>query len=148
MHKLILFFALIFSIALNAEIYKWVDAEGNTHLGDKKPETIQAEEVKLIINTYTSVSFDEPIFDVRVTNNTGQKHVVMYSTKRCAYCIKARKYFAEHDTAYTEYEVDEDLAAKARYKEMEATGVPIILISKKRMNGFSVSNFQRFFDEA
>ena len=34
---------------------------------------------------------------------------------------------------------------KKRYKEMGATGVPVILVGNKRMNGFSEDGFESIY---
>jgi glutaredoxin len=122
----------------HAEVYKWIDLNGKIQFSDKKPERIKAEELKLKVNTYTNVTFDDSVFDV------GPK-VVMYSTNWCHYCKKARQYFNKNNIAYTEYDIDKNKKAKRRYKKMGATGVPVILVGKKRMNGFNKKGFERIY---
>ena len=73
--------------------------------------------------------------------------VVLYSAAWCGVCKKAKRYFAENSIAYTEYDIDEDKSAKKRYKKMGATGVPMIIIGMKRMNGYSVGGFERLYQE-
>lgn len=47
MTKYCLFIFLLFaSIGIHAEVYKWTDADGNVHFGDK-PNTDEAEKIKL-----------------------------------------------------------------------------------------------------
>jgi len=65
---------LIFSTSSHAEIYKWVDDQGKVHFGDMKPVVIEAEELNLRINTYTSVTYDVSSLDYG-------KKVIMYSTR-------------------------------------------------------------------
>ncbi len=43
------------SFSCNAEIYKWIDEQGKVHFTDNPPNNKPAEEVKLQINTYSSV---------------------------------------------------------------------------------------------
>lgn len=122
-----------------AEIYKWIDASGKVHFSDEKPEHLQAEELNPEINTFSSVSYDLSIFD------TGGK-VIMYSTSWCSYCKKARRYFRKNNIAYVEYDIEKDTRARRQYKRMGATGVPVILVGKKRMNGFSASGFEKIYN--
>ena len=144
--KLVCAFAFIFVVAFvftapqpaQAEIYKWIDANGKVHFSDEKPEHMKVEEIKLEINTFENVSYDLSLFD------TGGK-VIMYSTDWCSYCKKARRYFRKNNIAYTEYDIEKDSRARRQYKKMGATGVPVILVGKKRMNGFSVSGFQKIY---
>jgi hypothetical protein len=39
--------SLLFSFAAQAEVYKWVDADGKTHFGDKVPESTKVETINL-----------------------------------------------------------------------------------------------------
>ncbi len=129
---------LIFTHNSYSAIYKWTDAQGNVHFGDKKPDTHEVDKLDLNINTYSGVTHETSPVD------HGQK-VVMYSTAWCGYCKKARRYFNKNNIAYTEYDIEKDAAARKRYRQLGATGVPVILVGSKRMNGFSVKGFQRIY---
>ena len=63
--------------------------------------------------------------------------VVMYATSWCPYCAKARAYFARTGTAYTEYDIERSAAANAEFKRLGGRGVPLILVGKEKMSGFS-----------
>lgn len=130
---------LLFVADSSAEIYKWTDESGKVNFSDKKPRHLESKEVKLKINTYESVSYDLSIF------NTGKK-VVMYSTSWCAYCKKAKKYFNRKGIQFTEYDIERNAEAKKQYQEMGATGVPVILVGTKRMNGFSEKGFEKIYN--
>ncbi|MEZ5571513.1 MAG: glutaredoxin family protein [Halioglobus sp.] len=125
-----------------AQIYKWVDSAGNTHFGDAKhtPESAKSKEIELgNINTITSVTYD--------TVMNSEDKVVMYSASWCGYCKRARNYFRTHGIPFTEYDIEKSQTAAARYKELGASGVPIILYGNKRMNGFSEAGFARIYKE-
>ena len=129
---------LSFPNGSHGEIYKWVDDRGKVHFGDRKPVVLKAEEVDLKINTYTSVTYD-------VSNFNYGKKVIMYSTDWCGYCKLARKYFKKNNITYTEYDIEKDAAAKKTYEKMGARGVPVIIVGKQRMNGFSEKGFERIY---
>ncbi len=140
---------LILSSSLNAEIYKWKDGDGKVHFGDSKPDTFKVEELKLEINTYTSVSYEDINFNSTgagpANADPGSNKVSLYSTAWCGYCKKAKAYFKKNNIAYTEYDIEKDMAAKKRYKKMGAKGVPVIIVGNKRMNGFSARGFERIY---
>jgi glutaredoxin len=126
-----------------AQIYKWVDAEGNVHFGDRdsKPASTYSEEVELgNINTITSVTFETVARPI--------DKVTMYSAQWCGYCKKARKYFKRKNIPFIEYDIEKNAAAARRHKEMGASGVPVILYKDKRMNGFSEAGFQRMYKQS
>ena len=144
----LLLFSFILSSLSYAEIYKWVDDDGGVHFGDKKPDAGPAEEIKLEINTYTHVTFDTlDAADKSETPAIGKKpKVIMYSASWCGYCKKARKYFKKNRIAFTEYDVEKNEKARKKYKKLGATGFPVILVGKKRMNGFSEKGFERIYN--
>jgi glutaredoxin len=132
-----------------AEIYKWTDSNGKTHYSDAAPAEQAAESITLDnINTFEDVSisdapewqgFYKPEIKPRV------KNVVMFSTERCGYCKKARRYFNERGIVFTEKKIDSDKEAWNEYQQLNATGVPVILVGRKRMDGFSQGTFDQLF---
>ncbi|MBL4864890.1 MAG: DUF4124 domain-containing protein [Pseudomonadales bacterium] len=125
--------------AVCGEIYKWVDDSGKVNFGDHKAEEGKAEEVTVEINTYTNVTYDISIFDY------GHQKVVMYSTEWCSYCKKAKKYFKDNEISFVEYDIEKSSRARNRYDKMGATGIPVIIVGKKRMNGFNVKGFEKIY---
>jgi len=135
-------FAATITTTANAEIYKWTDADGRVHFGDARPVDERFEEVTVQINSYEAVTFE---------NWEGEKteraeKVVMYTTSWCGYCAKARKYFTQNKISFVEYDIERDLRAKKRYDALGAKGVPVILVGRARMNGFSESGFRKIYD--
>jgi glutaredoxin len=127
-----------------AEIYKWVDAQGNVHFGDRAPKSAVTETIDLKINTFQSVTIEpfEP-FESSPSRRSGR--VVIYTTEWCGVCKKAKRYFQENKIAYQEYDVEKSEKGKKDYKAMNGSGVPIILVGKQRMNGFSQSRFDGLY---
>ncbi|MCF6288370.1 MAG: DUF4124 domain-containing protein [Proteobacteria bacterium] len=151
---LFIFVSLIMTTTLHAQIYKWVDANGVMHYSQNKPETIQVEELKLA--SYNAVSFENSYTQIehksiqRNPDLTRQaipraKRVTMYSTQWCGVCKKAKAYFKQAGIGYIEYDIDKSKSARARFDKMGAKGVPVIIVGKKRMNGFSVAGFNKIY---
>ncbi|NEZ05097.1 glutaredoxin family protein [Wenzhouxiangella sp. XN201] len=129
---------------VDAQVYRWVDEDGNLHFSDRKPVEENSEEVELkSINSYEAVEIKSA---PRLAAEGKQPRVVMYATDWCPYCAKAREYFADNGIRYTEYDIDNDPAARRRYDAMDATGVPVILVGDTRINGFSVEGFERVYE--
>lgn len=139
MQILTLILLSVFLIGLaEAEIFRWMDENGKVHFSDKPPKTHSAESIKLKINTYTAVSYDTSNVDVG-------KKVIMYSAKWCGVCKKASTYFKQKGIKYTEYDIDRSSIGKSQFKKLGGKGVPIILVGKHRMNGFSVAGFEKLY---
>lgn len=71
--------------------------------------------------------------------------VIMYSTSWCGYCRKARNYFKAKNIPYIEYDIERSLTAKRDYDRLGGNGVPLIVVGKNRMSGFSKKRFNRLY---
>jgi len=63
--------------------------------------------------------------------------IVMYTTKTCGYCAKARAWFSERKLHWDERDIEASPEAHAQWKSYGGTGTPLILINGKRLVGFS-----------
>lgn len=141
---------LVFILFLNAsfaeaEIYKWIDEKGKVHFGDSPRTRDNAEKIVIDVISYKYVKV-EPI-EFYQSDKTVNKspNVKMYSTSWCGYCKKARKYFNEKNINFVEYDIEKDKAAKKRFKELGGQGVPLILVGKNKMSGFSSQRFDKIY---
>lgn len=65
--------------------------------------------------------------------------VIMYATKDCGYCAKARAYFDARGIAFEERDIDASAEARREWKEMGGVGTPLILINGRHLQGFDPS---------
>ena len=148
----------LYSFSLSAEVYKWTDENGRTHFGDQPPLNQLSEGIDLgEISTYTSAKIVENDVQANENNNavtekkhsakkySGRKKVVMYSAAWCGICTKAKKYFRKNKIAYKEYDIDTSKKGRRDFKKLKASGVPVILVGKKRLNGFNIKKFETLY---
>lgn len=131
-----------------AEIYKWIDENGNINYSDSKPENREVTEIEFPVSTYDSVSYGTVQFDSAdsgVNESPARKRVVMFSASWCGVCKKAKSYFQSNGIPFTEYDIEKSNRGKSLYRKLGATGVPVILVGNKRMNGFTQAGFQRLY---
>lgn len=69
-------------------------------------------------------------------DTAGNPRVVMYATRTCGYCIKAREYFNDEGVAFTDLDIDTNTVAKRNYQALEAAGTPLIYVGYRRVDGF------------
>ena len=143
--RILLIILLLMPSLVSAGIYKWVDKDGKTHFGDSPREEDNAKKIVVDVISYEYVKVENIEFFQREKKRTGSNKVVMYSTSWCGYCKKARRYFEEKSVAYVEYDIEKDKAAHKRFKELGGKGVPVILVGKKKMSGFSAQRFERMY---
>lgn len=126
---------LLASAASNADIYKWKDAEGRTHISDTPPVDGEAE--RLQIRTFSGPA--------DVSSAGGERfaqRVVVLSTAWCGVCRQARTWLTQKGVAFTEYDVERTDTGKAEYRRLNGRGVPIILVGDMRMDGFSAARLE------
>ena len=132
-----------------SEIYKWVDADGKTHFSSSPPPHGDAETVEpRAINTYSSPDrSEEPLSEMDTPNKkkVKKKKVVMYSAVWCSTCQTAKNYFRRKGIPFKEYDIETSAKGRKDYKKLKGTGVPIILVGKQRMDGFSASSFESMY---
>ncbi|MFZ2406741.1 MAG: glutaredoxin family protein, partial [Methylobacter sp.] len=115
--SLILLFALTFALPVQAEIFGWIDADGESHFSEPGP------------------------------NNKDQvaPQVDLYVTSWCPYCKKAIAFLDKNKIAYKKYDIEEDLYAADRKKTLapEYRGVPLAVINGVAIRGFSEARYQQ-----
>ena len=134
---LVLLPALVF-----AEIYRWTDADGRVHFSDEPHNTMPSEQVSVRVNSYESVTY-ESLGSYTLPND---KRVIMYSTSWCTYCKKARNYFERNRVRYVEYDIEESTRARKEFDQLGGRGVPLIVVGRTKMSGFSEAGFREIYD--
>ena len=136
---------LLMSLLANAELYKWVDENGRTHFSDTRPEQQSVEQIEVKeINSLPTVQVREWKSPTKTASGK-RKKVVMYSTTWCRVCKKAKAYFQQNKIPFKEYDVETSEKGKRDYEKLKGRGVPIVLIGKHRMDGFSASRFKGLY---
>jgi len=155
LYKIIFFSLLIgLSFAANAEVYKWVDKSGRIHFSDQPPLNQKSENIELDeIVTYSSAVIvkndsslnEESDGENRSTKNSRRKKVIMYSATWCGVCTTAKNYFNKNKIPFKEFDIDKSRKGKSDFKKLKARGVPVILVGKKRLNGFNIPKFESIY---
>ncbi|MFZ2237857.1 MAG: glutaredoxin family protein [Dokdonella sp.] len=68
--------------------------------------------------------------------------VIMYSTKTCSYCEKARAWFSSRNIAWDERDIEASDGAKKEWKELGGVGTPLIVINGKSFSGFAEATIE------
>ncbi len=78
-----------------------------------------------------------------------QVRIEMYATQWCGSCLSAREYLAYNEIPYTEYDIDQDQAAKKRLTAINPrTSIPTFQIDDIVQVGFSPENFEHRLNQA
>jgi glutaredoxin len=137
MRTIIALCALLAAIPADAQIHRWVDADGKVHYSSEPPpEGVKAKPVPNRINSYRGtpvVSGAPPASRPAQT----RPEIRMYATDWCTYCKRAQAYFARQGIRYTHIDIEKSQAGHAEYRGLGGRGVPLITVGTQRMSGFS-----------
>jgi glutaredoxin len=73
----------------------------------------------------------------------GAKRVVMYTTATCPACVAAKTYMAKKGIPFEEHDVNRSPEARAEFQRLGGRGVPLILVGKEKMEGFSAQRLEQ-----
>ena len=142
--------AVFAASALAQPVYKWTDAQGVVHYGDRPPADAATEEVPIEPPTPEAEAW-EPAGADAAGNPAPQRDatpqaldIVMYARSDCGYCAQARKYFAQRGIGYRELDVERYAQAKAEWKRLGGVGVPLFVINGKVHRGFSAAGMDQW----
>ncbi|MDH4093861.1 MAG: glutaredoxin family protein [Betaproteobacteria bacterium] len=123
-------------------IHRWVDAQGRVHYTSDPPTGTRTEPVRPRVNSYAAPAAATSPAPAPQPKAAAAGPVVMYSTSWCTYCEQARTYFGRNGIAYTEHDIEKSATANAEFKRLGGRGVPLILVGREKMAGFSELGFE------
>lgn len=69
-------------------------------------------------------------------DDKGRPVVVLYGTQWCGYCKRQREYFADHNIAFSNVDVEASPSAKLAYDILQGGGYPLIYVGYRRFEGY------------
>lgn len=127
-----------------ADLYRWVDKNGNVSYQDRPPpaDANQVEEKHFGDDT-------APANDDDAADAASKNPVTLYTVPQCGPCDDARNYLKKRQIPFTEVDVATDLKAQqAMRKVVGDLSVPSITIGTKVMKGFMESLLSGELDDA
>ncbi len=138
--------ALLASPAGFAQFYQWIDDQDRIQLGDGPPDGAALEQTSGKISSFAPATIEpSESGDKLVTAAIQAPSVVMYSASWCRYCRQAAQYFRKHGIPFKEYDIQKSAKGLRDYKKLNGRGVPIILVGKRRMDGFDARTFDELY---
>lgn len=67
----------------------------------------------------------------------GRPRVLLYSSRGCAHCRRAKAFLDAQGIAYSELDVGRSLKARKALERLGARAVPTIVVGDERLDGFS-----------
>lgn len=149
MLRALLALVLLAAAAASAQgLYRWTDAQGRIHYSSEPPPGAKATTVRPRVNSYNAPAQSQAAPSAPRPAAARAGPVVMYATSWCPYCAKARAYFQRSGIAYTEHDIEKSASAHAEFKRLGGRGVPLILVGREKMSGFSEDGFDALLARA
>jgi glutaredoxin len=67
----------------------------------------------------------------------------MISSDTCGFCIRARRWFEQHDVAFTECSIEREPACRQAFDALGAPGTPVIVVRGQPTLGFDAERLRR-----
>lgn len=152
------------TLSVQADVYRWVDAQGVVHYSDKPPQAVK-EDLQVETqpdappSTYQPPELPGPS-PSRETDNSAKPRepepavkvkappkVELYVTSWCKYCKKAQAFLRKNNIPFAVYDVEKDAEAAKRRRAIDPrTGVPLAVIDGKVLLGFSEAAYRYALD--
>ncbi len=118
------------------------DTSETLHNGETKKTTKRRFGLPIIILLFIAIiifSRQAPVKTIDCTPEiiASKPDVVMLGAWWCTYCYQAKKYFQKNEISYCEYDMENTETGKKLYQEHGGGAVPILLIGKHRLKGYS-----------
>jgi glutaredoxin len=138
-----------------AEVYRWRDAAGVVHYGDRPPARADAERLSLpdqpdppASPAPAAAAAPTPVGTPQAAPPPARKpiDILMYSNPQCGFCIRAEKLFRARGVPWRVADITASSAARDEFKRLGGTGTPLIFIDGERIGGFNQARLERILD--
>ncbi len=134
------------AMAANAQLYRWTDESGRTHISDTPPppgaKNVQKKSAAAPGQAGTPA---EPFALQQARQNYP---VTFYSTPGCEACDLTRKLLNARGIPFKEQSVNDEASLAALKKAVGSNSVPSIIVGSTVLKGFEESSIERLLDAA
>ncbi len=74
--------------------------------------------------------------------------VELYSTSWCGYCRKSRQFLTDKGVAFTEFDIEQSTAARARFTDLGGRGVPLLAVGDDTVSGYRPQAYRDVIEAA
>ncbi|APV50094.1 hypothetical protein BWI17_10600 [Betaproteobacteria bacterium GR16-43] len=135
--------ATLVALGAGAQVFKWTDSQGKTHYGDKPPEDVKRQELRVPSKSYDgppqiqdwAAIIRRPTKVASLQPNTAG--ITMFSATWCGPCKIAKAYLKEKGIAYRDVDIEGSEANAAEFDSYGGGPIPFFVAGPKSMRGFS-----------
>ncbi|QJR12191.1 hypothetical protein DSM104443_03276 [Usitatibacter rugosus] len=132
------------------QVFKWTDAQGRTHYGDKAPDDAKKQEIKVQASSYdgppqiqdwAAILRRAPKGESLQPRSSGG--LTMFSATWCAPCKLAKAHMAQKGIQYRDVDIEASEKNAAEFESFGGGGVPYFIAGDKSMRGFGPEALDR-----
>ena len=129
--RLLIIWLVLSAPASQAEMYRWVDENGQVHYSDSNPGDAE--------------TYSPPESNVAdpFTQGSGPPTIRIYTAEWCSSCKRAKRYMQEKGIAFVEYDIEKDPHGRNEFRMLGGRGVPLITVGDQKMQGFTPARFEQ-----
>ena len=131
------------SVAAQAQLYRWTDSTGRTHVTDTPPPSDAKGVQKRAANAPAADTSSNEPYALRQAMK--DYPVTLYTLPSCDGCTQARKLLNARGIPFSEKTVESEEQLK---KATGATGVPALIVGSDTVTGYEESAYNRSLDAA
>lgn len=133
------------------QVFKWTDAQGKVHYGDKPPEDAKTQQIKVDAKSYDGPPqitdwasiLRRPAKGESLQPRASSGGLTMFSAVWCGPCKRAKAYMAQKGIAYRDVDVEASEANAKEFATYGGGGVPLFISGDKAMRGFSPGSIEQ-----
>lgn len=136
--------ALLCTASASAQVYKWKDANGVTHFGDRPPAAVLNKgELKT-----SGGSDNNPALPYELAQAVRSNPVTLYTSASCAPCEQGRSFLKQRGIPFAEKTVA-TTDDQQKLKEAGSDGqVPLLVVGHRKLAGFAAGAWNDALDAA
>jgi len=133
------------SLALHAQLYRWTDSTGRTHVTDTPPPSDAKGVQKRAASAPAAESSSEPY---ALRQAMKDFPVTLYTLPKCEGCTQARKLLNARGVPFKEFSVNNESELAQLQSAVGSNSVPSLLVGATVLKGFEEGAYQRALDTA
>jgi glutaredoxin 3 len=149
LRSLLLLLMLLCSSAAATEVYRWIDAAGNVHYGDRKPASTEVERISVRPQPpATSASAPEAESAMAQAARASTPPAIrMYLSPTCGYCTQAARFFDARGVPWRGEDITRSQVAKLAFERAGGRGTPLIIVDGQTIHGFQKATLERLLTQ-
>jgi glutaredoxin len=96
----------------------------------------------LIVVAFCAWDVAFPAIGGGLISSAAAAEIEIYTASYCSECQRAKAYMKAADIAFTEYDIENDIARRREFYARGGKGIPLLFVGGRAMHGFDALQFE------